>query len=84
MPKVTITSLYLEPDQFVWYQWLCDHKKDYYLLVYIHKRIDCTLWGYKYQHLLQLVGKSQAKRFNYRAHQAILAAKSQSEEYLRR
>ena len=28
MQKVTIASLYLEPDQFVWYQWLCDRKKD--------------------------------------------------------
>ena len=24
---VTIASLYLELDQFVWCQWLCDHKK---------------------------------------------------------
>ena len=24
--KVTIASLYLEPPQFVWYQWLCDRK----------------------------------------------------------
>ena len=28
MKKVTIASLYLEPDQFVWYQWLCDHKNE--------------------------------------------------------
>ena len=28
LQKVTIASLYLEPDQFVWYQWLCDRKKD--------------------------------------------------------
>ena len=28
LQKVTIASLYLEPDQFVWYQWICDHKKD--------------------------------------------------------
>ena len=28
MKKVTISSLYLEPDQFVWYQWICDCKKD--------------------------------------------------------
>ena len=26
--KVTIASLYLEPDQFVWYQWICDYKND--------------------------------------------------------
>jgi hypothetical protein len=24
--KVRITSLYLEPNQFVWYRWLCSHK----------------------------------------------------------
>ena len=28
MQKVTIASLYLEPDQFVWYQWICDRKKE--------------------------------------------------------
>ena len=28
MQKVTIASLYLEPDQFVWYQWFCDRKND--------------------------------------------------------
>ena len=26
--KVTIASLYLEPQQFGWYQWLCEHKKN--------------------------------------------------------
>ena len=26
--KVTIASLYLEPDQFLWYQWICDCKKE--------------------------------------------------------
>ena len=25
---LTIASLCLELDQFVWYQWICDHKKD--------------------------------------------------------
>ena len=29
MQKVTIASLYLEIDHFVWYQWICDHKKEY-------------------------------------------------------
>ena len=24
--NVCITTLYLEPNQFVWYQWLCSHK----------------------------------------------------------
>ena len=28
LQKVTIASLYLEPEQFVWYQWLCQQKKD--------------------------------------------------------
>ena len=28
LQKVTIASLYLEPEQFVWYQWLCEQKKD--------------------------------------------------------
>ena len=26
LQNVTIASLYLEPEQFVWYQWLCEHK----------------------------------------------------------
>jgi hypothetical protein len=28
LQKVTIASLYLEPKQFVWYQWLCEQKND--------------------------------------------------------
>jgi hypothetical protein len=28
LQKVTLASLYLEPDQFVWYQWICEQKKD--------------------------------------------------------
>ena len=27
--NVTIAALYLENDQFVWYQWLCERRKDY-------------------------------------------------------
>ena len=29
LQKITIASLYLKPDNFVWYQWICDHKKDF-------------------------------------------------------
>ena len=29
MQNVTIVSLYLEPDNFLWYQWLCDSKREY-------------------------------------------------------
>ena len=28
LQKVTIASLYLEPEQFVWYQWICECKKN--------------------------------------------------------
>ena len=28
LQKVPIASLYLENDQFVWYQWICERKKD--------------------------------------------------------
>ena len=28
LQKVTIASLYLEPQQFVWYQWLCKRNKN--------------------------------------------------------
>ena len=27
LQKLTIASLYLKLDKFVWYQWLCDHEK---------------------------------------------------------
>jgi len=29
LQKVTLSFLYLEHDQFVWYKWLCEIKKDY-------------------------------------------------------
>ena len=29
LQKVPIASLYLKNDQFVWYQWLCERKKNY-------------------------------------------------------
>ena len=35
LQKVTIASLYLEPDQFVWYQWICDCKNDSIISWYI-------------------------------------------------
>ena len=25
--KVTMASLYLEPNQFIWYHWLCTHRR---------------------------------------------------------
>ena len=28
LQKVIIASLYIEPQQFVWYQWLCECKKN--------------------------------------------------------
>ena len=28
LQKVNIASLYLEPQHFMWYQWLCEHKKN--------------------------------------------------------
>jgi hypothetical protein len=28
LQKVIIASLYLEPEQFVWYEWICEQKKD--------------------------------------------------------
>ena len=28
LQMVTIASLYFDPKQFVWYQWLCEQKKD--------------------------------------------------------
>ena len=41
LQKVTIASLYLEPDQFVWYQWISDPKKDYimYFSIFIEELI---------------------------------------------
>ena len=25
--KIMMASLYLEPDQFIWYRWLCTHRR---------------------------------------------------------
>ena len=33
--KVTIVSLYLEPQKFVWYQWLCECKHNYIISWFI-------------------------------------------------
>ena len=35
--KVSIEYLYLERDQFVWYQWICDHKQDSIISSHIFK-----------------------------------------------
>ena len=35
MQKVTIGSLYLELEQFVWYQWICDYKNESIISCYI-------------------------------------------------
>ena len=41
LQKIITASLYLEPEQFVWYQWLCEQKKGhYYLLVHFYRGID--------------------------------------------
>ena len=32
LQKVTIASLYLEPEQFVWYQWICEQKRTLFSL----------------------------------------------------
>jgi len=43
LQKVTIASLYLEPKQFAWYQWICDHKKDCVVFQYIFMKEYITL-----------------------------------------
>ena len=35
LKKVNIASLYLEPGQFLWYQWICDRKNDSIISWYI-------------------------------------------------
>ena len=55
---------------------LWPYKGIYYILGYIHRRINFALWGYKYQHLIYPVDKSQAKGPCYRAHQAVSKAMS--------
>jgi hypothetical protein len=35
LQKVTIVSLYVEPDKFMWYQQLCDRKNDSIVLWFI-------------------------------------------------
>jgi hypothetical protein len=36
LQKVPISSLYLENDQFVWYQWICEKQNFYCLLVHFY------------------------------------------------
>ena len=42
LQKVIIASLYLEHDQFVWYQWICDCRKDsiIYLSMFTEELIE--------------------------------------------
>jgi hypothetical protein len=37
--KVRIASLYLEPNQFVWYQWLCSHKSLLTWIIFMEEMI---------------------------------------------
>ena len=50
LQKVCISSSYLEPDQFLWYEGLCSQTTCY--VVNFHEGNDSTLRGYKEQHLL--------------------------------
>ena len=43
--EVTIASLYLEPNQFVWYYDFVTVTKTPLCLVYIYRRMDFALWG---------------------------------------
>ena len=38
--KVHIASLYLELDQFVWYQWICSHKPTVTCLIFMNEMIS--------------------------------------------
>jgi hypothetical protein len=46
LQKVTLASLYLEPDQFIWYQWLCEQKKDSIISWSIFTNELITHYGY--------------------------------------
>ena len=47
LQNVTIASLYLEPGQFLWYQWICDHKNDSIISWYIFTKELIAHYGDK-------------------------------------
>ena len=46
LQKVTIASLYLEPNQFVWYQWICDRKNHFIVSLSIFTEDWIEHYGY--------------------------------------
>jgi uncharacterized protein YlaN (UPF0358 family) len=65
--KVRIASLYLEPNQFVWYLWLCSRKSLFTWTIFMEEMIahyEDTRGNNFFSQLLNL----KAKGFSYRAH----------------
>jgi gas vesicle protein len=66
--KVRIASLYLEPNQFVWYQWLCSRKSLVTWTIFTEEMIthyeDTS--NIFFSQLINL--KQKGSNFNYRAH----------------
>jgi hypothetical protein len=47
LQKVNLASMCFEPNQLVWYQWICEQKKNYivYGSIFTNELIE-HLWGY--------------------------------------
>ena len=86
MQKVIIASLYLEPDQFVWYQWICEPKKDSIISWSIFKKELIAHCGDINNNTFfsQLVNLKQKGSVTEVTHQEISTTKSHSKEYFRR
>jgi hypothetical protein len=82
LQKVPIASLYLENDQFVWYQWLCERKNNYIISWSIFMDELISHYGdIKRNTFFSQLINLWTKRSNYRAHSTIPKAQSQGKEH---
>jgi len=65
--KVRIATLYLEPNQFVWYQWLCSGKQIVTWAIFMDEMI-AHYEDTKSNIFFYPIDKSQTKGFNDGAH----------------
>jgi hypothetical protein len=82
LQKVPIASLYLENDQFVWYQWLCERKNNYIISWSIFMDELISHYGdIKSNTFFSQLINLQTKRPSYRTHSTIPKAQSQGKEH---
>ena len=65
--NVRMETLYLEPNQFVWYQWLCSHKQIITWAIFTEE-FTAQYEDTKSNTFFQPIDKSQTKGFNNGAH----------------